>query len=65
MIVQSGELFRGRRGFNRNILFNITPNRYELRLDACEEDGESCTEGSYSYVAERRSAPETAVTSPG
>ena len=28
VIVQSGELFRGRRGFNRNILFNITPNRY-------------------------------------
>ncbi len=55
VIVQSGELFGGRRGFNRHILFEITPDRYELRLDACKGDGENCTEGSYSYVAVRRS----------
>ena len=45
--------FRGRMGFNRQVIFNITPNRYELRLDACDEAGEDCVEGTYSYVAQR------------
>ena len=56
VITQSGELFQGRQGFNRNVLYNITPDRYELRLDACVEEGEACTEDTYSYVAERRGA---------
>lgn len=54
VIIQSGELFRGRKGFNRHTISNITPDRYELRLDSCGEDGETCVEGSYSYVAVRR-----------
>ena len=54
LIIQSGELFDGRKGVNRKVLFNIRPDRYELRLDACAEDGETCTEGTYSYVAVRR-----------
>lgn len=53
VIVQSGELFDGRRGYNRHTLFNITPDRYELRLDACREPGDDCQEGTYSYVARR------------
>jgi hypothetical protein len=56
VIVQAGELFRGREGFNRHVLFNITSDRYERRLDSCVEEGEACTEGTYSYVAQRRSA---------
>ncbi len=62
VIVQSGELFGGRQGFNRQILFNMTPNRYELRLDACQEDGEKCREGTYSYVAVRRATPTSEPT---
>ena len=57
VIVQSGELFGGRQGFNRHVISEITPDRYELRLDACQEDGETCKEGTYSYVAARRSSP--------
>lgn len=53
LITQTGELFGGRQGFNRHVLFNISPDRYELSLDACDDDG-TCREGSYSYVAERR-----------
>jgi hypothetical protein len=56
VIFQAGELFRGRKGYNRHVLFNITSDRYELRLDSCVEEGDACTEGTYSYVAERRSA---------
>ncbi len=58
-VVQSGEMFGGRKGFNRQTLFEITPNRYRLRLDACDEAGE-CREGSYSYVAVRRGTVQTA-----
>ncbi|MEM7352918.1 MAG: nuclear transport factor 2 family protein [Acidobacteriota bacterium] len=54
LISQTGELFGGRKGSNRHVLFNISPERYELRLDACAEDGVTCVEGTYSYIAERR-----------
>lgn len=54
LIVQSGELFDGRAGFNRQVIFNITQDRYELRLDACSDDGATCSEGTYSYVAKRQ-----------
>ena len=66
VIVQSGELFGGRQGFNRHTISGITPNRYQLRLDACQEDGETCVEGSYSYVAVRRgtSTPEPDADNP-
>ena len=52
VIVQTGELFDGRKGFNRLVFFNISPDRYELRLDACFDSGEPCKENTYSYVAE-------------
>ena len=55
-MVQSGELFEGREGFNRQVFFNITAHRYEFRLDACGNDGE-CREGTYSYVAVRGDSP--------
>lgn len=55
-MVQSGELFDGREGFNRHLFFNIEADRYEFRLDACTRDGD-CREGTYSYVAERRDTP--------
>ncbi len=54
VIVQSGELFDDRKGFNRHTLSEIGPDRYVLRLDACAEDGETCTENTYSYRAARR-----------
>ena len=58
VIRQSGELFEGREGFNRLVLFIISPQRYELRLDACVEgvEREERGEGTYSYVAKRRAA---------
>ncbi len=53
-LVQTGELFEGREGFNRHTLHSIGPNSFSLRLDACPESGENCKEGSYSYIAKRR-----------
>ena len=53
-LMQTGELFEGRKGFNRHTLHSIGPNSFSLRLDACPESGENCTKGSYSYVAKRR-----------
>ena len=52
-IVQKGELFGGREGFNRQWIHEISEQRFELRLDSCSNEGE-CNEGSYSYVATRR-----------
>ena len=57
VLVQTGELFGGRKGFNRHVLRVLGPDRYSLRLGACPEEGGECVEGSYSYVAERRASP--------
>lgn len=54
VFIQAGELFGGRQGFNRVTLFNISPDRYESRLDACTDSETPCRENTYSYLAERR-----------
>ena len=53
-LVQTGELFKGREGFNRHTFHSIGPGSFSLRLDACPAKGEDCKEGSYSYAAKRR-----------
>ncbi|MCG8462950.1 MAG: hypothetical protein MI919_42235, partial [Holophagales bacterium] len=68
VIRQSGELFDGRRGFNRHVITRLGPDRFQLQLDACTfEPGESetkdgedafvCRENTYSYVAKRNDSP--------
>lgn len=56
-MVQSGELFDGREGYNQHTYHSIGPDRYAMRLDACVKEGEPCIEGSYSYVATRTGHP--------
>ncbi len=54
LIHQSGELFAGREGSNRLVFSGMTEDRYEMRLDSCDTTGQTCEEGTYSYVAHRR-----------
>lgn len=63
-IEQSGELFGGRQGTNRHTLFDISANRYALRLDSCDLDGKNCTEGTYSYIANRQKQARIAPVKP-
>jgi len=53
VLTQSGKLFRNRQGRNRLTFFNITDDRFELRLDSYHEREDRWSVGGYSYVATR------------
>ncbi len=53
VVIESGELFEGRPGINRMTFFNITEDRFELRLERSLDDGATWEDGGYGFVAIR------------
>lgn len=53
LILQTGEMFQDREGFNILRVFDVKADHYRLELRACSADTDECGDPTYSYVATR------------
>ncbi len=60
VVIASGEMFGGGDYINRSRYYNITPNRFETRLETSEDGGETWRDGGYSSVFVRSEPPANA-----